>query len=107
MISGALPAGFLGVGEPLIYGVTLPLGKPFLTAGIGAGFGGALVMAFRVASTTWGPSGLLGIFVMTEGPLGAFRCVLIYLLGLVVSYVCSYIITWLTFSAKDLSTDRA
>ena len=107
VISGALPAGFLGVGEPLIYGVTLPLGKPFLTAGIGAGFGGALVMALRVASTTWGPSGLLGVFVMTEGPLGAFRSVLIYLLGLVVSYVCSYIITWLTFGTKDLSTDRA
>lgn len=24
IITGALPAGFLGVGEPLIYGVTLP-----------------------------------------------------------------------------------
>ena len=32
VISGALPAGLLGVGEPLIYGVTLPLGRPFLTA---------------------------------------------------------------------------
>lgn len=105
VISGALPAGFLGVGEPLIYGVTLPLGKPFITAGIGAGFGGALVMALRVASTTWGPSGLLGVFVMTEGPLGAFRSVLIYLLGLVVSYVCSYVITWLTFGVKDLNPE--
>jgi PTS system sucrose-specific IIC component len=44
VISGALPAGLLGVGEPLIYGVTLPLGKPFLTAGLGAGFGGAFIM---------------------------------------------------------------
>lgn len=33
VIKGALPAGVLGVGEPLIYGVTLPLGRPFLTAG--------------------------------------------------------------------------
>lgn len=44
IITGALPAGFLGVGEPLIYGVTLPMGKPFITAGIGAGFGGAYIM---------------------------------------------------------------
>ena len=41
VIKGALPAGFLGIGEPLIYGVTLPLGRPFVSAGIGAGFGGA------------------------------------------------------------------
>ena len=41
VISGALPAGILGVGEPLIYGVTLPMGRPFITAGLGAGFGGA------------------------------------------------------------------
>ncbi|WP_218137411.1 PTS transporter subunit EIIC [Treponema phagedenis] len=39
VIAGALPAGFLGVGEPLIYGVTLPLFKPFITAGLGAGSG--------------------------------------------------------------------
>src|SRR5699024_4695775 len=38
IIAGALPAGILGIGEPLIYGVTLPLVKPFITAGLGAGF---------------------------------------------------------------------
>ena len=102
VIDGAVPAGFLGVGEPLIYGVTLPLGKPFITAGIGAGFGGALVMAFEVASTTWGPSGLLGAFVMTDGPMGAVGSILIYLAGLGVSYVCSYIITALTYNEKEL-----
>lgn len=48
VITGALPAGFLGVGEPLIYGVTLPMGKPFITAGLGAGFGGAYVMLTQV-----------------------------------------------------------
>ena len=55
VITGALPAGILGVGEPLIYGVTLPMGRPFITAGLGAGFGGAFVMAMQVAATTWGP----------------------------------------------------
>ena len=106
-ISGALPAGFLGIGEPLIYGVTLPLGKPFITAGLGAGFGGALVMAMGVASTTWGPSGILGIFVMTAGPLGAKKSVLIYLAGLVVSYACSFVLTDLVFSEKELVSEMA
>ena len=93
VIRGALPAGFLGVGEPLIYGVTLPMGKPFITAGIGAGFGGAFVMLTQVASTTWGPSGLLGIFVMTQGPRGPIPSIVCYLIGLLISYVASYIIT--------------
>ena len=42
LIKGALPVGILGVGEPLIYGVTLPLGRPFITACIGGGIGGAV-----------------------------------------------------------------
>lgn len=101
--AGAIPAGFLGIGEPLIYGVTLPLGRPFITAGLGAGFGGAFVMAFQVASTTWGPSGLLGVFVMTAGPNGALKSALIYLIGLVISYVCSFIITNVFFDEKELA----
>lgn len=39
-IRSALPAGLLGVGEPLIYGVTLPLGRPFATACVGGAVGG-------------------------------------------------------------------
>src|SRR5690625_1599105 len=34
IIKGSLPVGFLGIGEPLLYGVTLPLGRPFITARI-------------------------------------------------------------------------
>ncbi len=103
VIRGALPAGFLGVGEPLIYGVTLPLGKPFITAGIGAGFGGAFVMLMQVASTTWGPSGLLGIFVMTKGPMGAVLNIVCYLIGLLISYVMSFVITNIFVSADEIT----
>lgn len=103
VIDGALPAGFLGVGEPLIYGVTLPMGRPFITAGLGAGFGGAFVMLCQVASTTWGPSGILGAFVMTAGPKGAVNSVLMYLIGLAISYVMSYIITRILISDKEVS----
>ncbi len=102
VIAGALPAGMLGVGEPLIYGVTLPLGKPFLTAGLGAGFGGAFVMVTQVAATTWGPSGLLGAFVMTAGQGGPVRSVLLYLTALVVSYCGGYSITDFLFREEEL-----
>src|SRR5699024_3309835 len=41
IINGTLPVGFLGNCEPRLYGVTLPLGRQFLTACLGAAFGGA------------------------------------------------------------------
>ena len=107
VIAGALPAGFLGIGEPLIYGVTLPLGRPFITAGLGAGFGGALVMAKEVASTTWGPSGILGVFVMTEGPCGAVKSAVYYLIALVISYICSFVITWFAYSERELIPEKS
>lgn len=103
VIAGALPAGLLGVGEPLIYGVTLPLGKPFLTAGLGAGFGGAFIMVTQVAATTWGPSGLLGAFVMTAGKGGPVRSVLLYLLALVISYIGGYLITDALYGEEELN----
>lgn len=94
VIAGALPAGVLGVGEPLVYGVTLPLGRPFVTAGIGAGFGGAFVMLMEVSATSWGPSGVLATFLMTAGPSGPVASMLYYLFGLLVSCAMGGIATW-------------
>jgi len=93
VIAGALPAGFLGIGEPLIYGVTLPMFTPFITAGLGAGFGGAYVMLMKVMANAWGPSGLVAL------PLMQSQSIIHYFIGLVVSYVAGFIIT--TFVIKD------
>ena len=92
-VSGALPAGILGVGEPLIYGVMLPLGRPLLPACLGAGVGGAFVMLTEVASTAWGPSGLPGVFVMTAGPNGAALSMVFYLIGWGISVAAAFLLT--------------
>ncbi len=42
-IKGAIIPGILGIGEPLIYGVTLPRVKPFITACIGGAGGGFFI----------------------------------------------------------------
>lgn len=88
IIKGALPVGILGIGEPLIYGVTLPLGRPFITACIGAAFGGAVQASFHVASIAMGVSGLPLTFLIKNGSI------LFYLLGLVVAYVAGFVVTW-------------
>lgn len=86
-IASALPVGLMGVGEPLIYGVTLPLGKPFIGACIGGAFGGAVQAAYMVGAAALGISGL---------PLAASTDnIPMYLLGLVVTYVVGFITTWL------------
>jgi len=103
VIGGALPAGILGVGEPLIYGVTLPMGKPFITAGLGAGFGGMFCMIFKVAATTWGPSGILALPIMTAGGENPAFQVACYAIGLVISYIMGFIITNATLKLEEVA----
>jgi PTS system sucrose-specific IIC component len=50
-------------------------------------------MAMQVAATTWGPSGVLGAFVMTAGPGGAFKSAVFYLCGLMIAALAAYVIT--------------
>lgn len=97
-ILGALPAGILGVGEPLIYGVTLPMGKPFITAGLGAGFGGAFCMLMGVQAIAWGPSGLVATPLMKTPMM-----MLYFVLGLVIAYIMGFIITWFGIKEKDIA----
>src|SRR5699024_6834471 len=97
-IKSALPAGVLGVGEPLIYGVTLPMGRPFITACLGGAAGGAFIGIFNqlgtsAGSTAIGPSGW-ALFPLTTGNSGIGAAVAIYGGGLLVSYVAGFAITW-------------
>ncbi|WP_342774222.1 PTS transporter subunit EIIC [Aquibacillus sediminis] len=88
-VSNALPIGILGIGEPLIYGVVLPLGRPFITACLGAGFGGAFLSMQSIGAITVGPSGLALI------PLIADSNYLIYIVGLIISYIGGFGMTYL------------
>lgn len=97
VIAGALPSGLLGVAEPLIYGVTLPMGKPFITAGLGAGFGGAWCMLMHVASTSFGPSGLIAILIMQPNSM------LNFLLGLIISAIAGFILTQIFIKESDVA----
>ncbi len=86
--ASALPVGVLGIGEPLIYGVTLPLGKPFIGACIGGAVGGAIVAPFKVGAISMGVSGLPLALLIEQGA-GKF------LLGIVGAYVGGFIATLL------------
>ncbi|AYN43759.1 PTS sugar transporter subunit IIC [Streptomyces dangxiongensis] len=104
-IRSALPAGLLGVGEPLIYGVSLPLGRPFLTACAGGAAGGAFIGFFamlgtRVGATAIGPSGW-ALFPLLAGNRGPAMLASVYAGGLLTGYLVGFLATYLTFRPTD------
>ncbi|OFN63052.1 hypothetical protein HMPREF2540_11505 [Enterobacter sp. HMSC055A11] len=105
-IKGAIIPGFLGIGEPLIYGVTLPRMKPFITACLGGACGGFFLgliawMGLPVGlNTVFGPSGLVALPLMTSGS-GIYAGMAVYAAGLAVSYLCGFALTWL-FGSKNV-----
>lgn len=96
-LKGALPVGFLGIGEPLIYGVTLPLGRPFLTACIGGGIGGAVIGGIgHIGAKAIGPSGVSLL------PLISDNMYLGYIAGLLAAYAGGCVCTYLFGTTKAM-----
>lgn len=88
-VKGALPVGILGIGEPLIYGITLPLGRPFVTACIGGGIGGAVIGALgNAGAIAIGPSGVALLPLIADGKWW------IYLCGLLGGYIGGFVATY-------------
>lgn len=90
IVKTALPVGLLGIGEPLIYGVTLPLFKPFIGACLGAAVGGAVVAAFHVTSAI--PFGVSGLVLFLA--LSNLHSAIFYGLGFLTALAAGFAITW-------------
>lgn len=89
LVKGALPVGILGIGEPLIFGVTLPLGRPFIAACLGGAVGGAVIGYAKVATViTFGISGLPLALTIISGK------VMLYLAGWLAAVVCGFLFAW-------------
>lgn len=97
-VASALPVGIMGIGEPLIYGVTLPLGKPFIGACIGGACGGAVQAAFGVGAATLGISGLPLAAAATDIPA--------YLIGLITAYAVGFAAAYLIGFTDPVSPEK-
>lgn len=100
-IQGAIIPGIFGIGEPLIYGVALPRVKAFITASIGGAIGGFFIGAYNLwgqdpigLNTTFGPSGILMLPLMTTMNGVVWKGVLIALGGIVISYGAGFLMTY-------------
>lgn len=105
-VKGAIIPGLLGVGEPLIYAVTLPRVKPFVTACLGGACGGFFIglvawLGLPVGlNTVFGPSGLVSLPLMTSNE-GIYAGMGVYAVGMAISYASGFILTWF-FGHKDV-----
>lgn len=104
IIRAALPIGVMGVGEPLIYGVSLPLFYPLITACLGGGFGGAFV-AYGIQVTDGFGAGALGLSGVLMTAVISDGHWLWYVGGLLISYTMGFLLTYL-FGFKEHMVKR-
>ncbi|MBS9424640.1 PTS transporter subunit EIIC [Photorhabdus caribbeanensis] len=90
----ALISSLFGITEPAIYGVTLPLKRPFIIGCIGGALGGAIVGFY--SGTAYNVSGM-GIFAFTSfiSPAGIDSAFWSVILGSLGSFIFSCIATYL------------
>ncbi|AXK51524.1 PTS transporter subunit EIIC [Spiroplasma alleghenense] len=109
-ITGAIIPGFLGIGEPLLYGICLPRVRPFVVACITAAFGGFYMgaMSFWAGinvgmNAATGPGGLTAAIMMTTIDGNIVAGILTYLSGLLLTYMLGATFCWFSYSKIALN----
>ncbi len=88
IIRDSLLAGVLGVNEPLVYGVTFPLVRPFITGCIGGGIGGGMAGFLNLVTIYPKMNGIFGFMTVIQGT-GKF-----FILSMTCAYLGGFILTY-------------
>jgi PTS system beta-glucosides-specific IIC component len=101
----AFISGIFGVTEPAIYGVTLPLKKPFIMSCIGGGIGGAIIGA--TGGKLWMMGGM-GIFVIPTFikpgsglDMSFWGAIIAIFAGFIVAFVLTYLFGFKNTETKE------
>lgn len=95
----ALPnfiSGIFGVTEPAIYGILLPLKKPFVISCIAGGIGGGFLGAFNFRKFMMGGMGIFEFPAMIE-PDGGMGNLIVSVIGVTISMVIGFAATMLLY----------
>ncbi|WP_353169090.1 PTS beta-glucoside transporter subunit IIABC [Providencia sp.] len=100
MAGSSVTAGLFGITEPAVYGVTLPLRRPFIFGCIGGGLGGAIVGYSQTLTFSFG---LVNIFTFTQiiPEQGIDKTVWGAIIGTVLSFLFATIATYFFGSKKE------
>lgn len=93
-------SGIFGVTEPAIYGMLLPLKKPFIISCIASGIGGAFYGFFNLRKFITGGMGIFELPAMIE-PNGGMVNLIVALSGMAISMVVAFVLTMVLYKDKE------
>jgi len=91
-------SAFLGIIEPVMFGMNIRLFRPFIGAAIGGAFGGAYVVLTHVVANSYGLTGIPMIAIVA--PIGISN-LMHYLIGLGISVVAAFIATFILWVKEE------
>ncbi len=104
----ALPnfiSGIFGVTEPAIYGILLPLKKPFIISCIAGGIGGGFYGAFNFRKFMMGGMGIFEFPAMIE-PDGGMGNLIVAVSGVAITMVIAFVATMILYKEKEVETGK-
>jgi len=104
----ALPnfiSGIFGVTEPAIYGILLPLKKPFIISCITGGIGGGFYGAFNFRKFMMGGMGIFEFPAMIE-PDGGMGNLIVAVSGVAITMVIAFVATMILYKEKEVETGK-
>lgn len=104
----ALPnfiSGIFGVTEPAIYGILLPLKKPFIISCIAGGIGGGFYGAFNFRKFMMGGMGIFEFPAMIE-PDGSMGNLIVAIVGVAITMVIAFVATMILYKDEPVKQEE-
>lgn len=101
----AIISGLFGVTEPAIYGITLPLKKPFIMSCIAGGIGGAAIGLIGANGYVIGGLGVFGITNFLNPAGGNNTTVLLVIAIIVAATILGFVLTYIAGFGKLYEDD--
>lgn len=98
-------SGIFGVTEPAIYGILLPLKKPFIISCIAGGIGGAFYGHFNFRKFILGGMGIFELPNMMN-PDGSSGNIIVAFVGIIISMAVGFILTMVFYKDKTAKTEK-
>ncbi|WP_195940148.1 beta-glucoside-specific PTS transporter subunit IIABC [Romboutsia sp. 1001713B170131_170501_G6] len=98
-------SGIFGVTEPAIYGILLPLKKPFIISCIASGIGGAFYGFFNLRKFITGGMGIFELPAMIE-PNGGMGNLIVALSGIAISMAIAFVLTMVLYKDNEIEETK-
>ena len=98
-------SGIFGVTEPAIYGILLPLKKPFVISCIAGGIGGAFYGHFNFRKFIMGGMGIFELPNMIN-PDGTMGNIIVAFVGIAISMAVAFVLTMIFFQDQPVALEN-